>query len=45
MSQKDPQRWLVINASQAKDEIERLIWQWVEQLMPTIRRSEKTTQP
>jgi dTMP kinase len=45
MSQKEPQRWLVINAAQAKDEIERQIWQWVEQLMPAMRRGEKITRP
>lgn len=41
LAQKDPQRWLVVNASLSKQETERLIWQWVEQLMPAIRRSEQ----
>jgi len=44
MAQKDPQRWLVVNASLPKQEVERLIWQWVEQLMPAIRRSDKVPQ-
>lgn len=44
MAQKDPQRWLVVNASLPKQEVEQLIWQWVEQLMPAIRRSEKPAQ-
>ncbi len=41
MAQKDPQRWLVIDASLSKQETERLIWQWIEQLMPAMRRSEQ----
>jgi dTMP kinase len=44
MAQEDPQRWLVVNASLPKQEVERLIWQWVEQLMPAIRHSEKALQ-
>ena len=30
----DPQRWLVIDASQPKEKIERIIWQRVSQLLP-----------
>lgn len=34
MAKKDPQRWLVIDASLPKKEIERLIWERVQQLLP-----------
>lgn len=34
MAKKDPQRWLVIDGSLRKKEIERLIWERVEQLLP-----------
>ncbi len=30
----DPQRWLVIDASQPKEKIEQIIWQRVSQLLP-----------
>lgn len=34
MAKKDPERWLVIDAALPKREIERLVWQRVEQLLP-----------
>lgn len=33
MAQKDPQRWLVVDASLPKKEVQRLIWKRVEQLL------------
>jgi dTMP kinase len=41
MAHKDPQRWLVVNASLDKQEVEQLIWDWVEQLLPAMRRMGK----
>jgi len=34
MAKKDPQRWLVIDGSLPRKEVERLIWERVEQLLP-----------
>jgi dTMP kinase len=37
MAKQDPQRWLVIDGSLPKKDIERQIWERVEQLLPTVR--------
>lgn len=34
MAQKDPQRWFVVDASLPKKEVQRLIWERVQQLLP-----------
>jgi dTMP kinase len=41
MAQEDPQRWLVINATLDERDIEGLIWEWVEQLLPAMRKLAK----
>ena len=38
MAHQDPQRWLVVNASLDQREVEQLIWDWVGQLLPAMRR-------
>jgi dTMP kinase len=38
MAHQDPQHWLVVNASLDQKEVEQLIWDWVEQLLPAMRR-------
>ena len=35
LAAKEPQRWLVVDASQSKDKIARIIWQRVSQLLQT----------
>ncbi|MBE0415471.1 MAG: dTMP kinase [Dehalococcoidia bacterium] len=41
MTRKEPQRWLVVDGSLPKKEIEHLIWERVEQLLPKVRKNEK----
>lgn len=41
MARKEPQRWLVVDASLPKKEVQRLIWERVEQLLPKVRKNEK----
>lgn len=41
MAQEDPQRWLVVNATLDERDIEGLIWEWVEQLLPAMRKLAK----
>jgi len=38
MAHKDPQRWLVVNAALDQQDVEHLIWDWVGQLLPAMRR-------
>jgi len=38
MAKKDPQRWLLLDGSLPKKEIERQIWEKVEQLLSEIRK-------
>jgi dTMP kinase len=38
MAHQNPQHWLVVNASLNQKEVEQLIWDWVEQLLPAMRR-------
>jgi thymidylate kinase len=35
MAEDEPERWLVVDASQSKREITRIIWQRVSQLLST----------
>lgn len=35
LATKEPQRWLVVDASQSKEKIEEIIWQRVSQLIPS----------
>ena len=37
LAANDPQRWLVVDATQSKEEIEEIIWQRVSQLLPGKR--------
>jgi len=39
MAKKDPRRWLLIDSSLPKRDIERQIWEEVEQLLPKERKS------
>lgn len=41
IAKKDPQRWLQIDGSLPRKEIERQIWERVEQLLPRERKGEK----
>lgn len=41
MAHQDPQHWLVVDASLPQGEVELLIWEWVEQLLPAMRRMGK----
>jgi len=34
LAANDPQRWLVVDASQSKRKVEQIIWQKVSQLLP-----------
>ncbi|MCK4698610.1 MAG: hypothetical protein KAT53_09980, partial [Dehalococcoidia bacterium] len=39
MAKKDPRRWLLIDSSLPKRDIERQIWEKVEQLLPKERKN------
>lgn len=43
MAHQDQQHWLVVNASLPQEEVESLIWEWVEQLLPAMRMMGKVT--
>jgi dTMP kinase len=34
MAADDPQRWLVVNAAQPKKQVEKIIWERVDELLP-----------
>jgi hypothetical protein len=43
MAHQDQQHWLVVDASLPQEEVESLIWEWVEQLLPAMRMMGKIT--